>query len=188
MDHRGPGVYGGDHSYRDLETESTNYGPHSSNTANKLDPRYDSDQDHRGAHTGSSNYGPHSSNIGNKLDPRYDSDLDHRGAHGGFSHYGPHSGSFGSKMDPSYDSVSDHRNGEHQDRDIGISASERAAQESIQRSAREHAAGTVTGAHAEDYQHVSDTGSTGLGFGPHKSSTLNMLDPRIDSSTGKRRF
>jgi len=59
-------------------TGSTNYGPHSSNLANKADPRYDSDLDHRGTTTGSTNYGPHSTNVGNKADPRVDSDLDGR--------------------------------------------------------------------------------------------------------------
>jgi hypothetical protein len=57
---------------------STNYGPHGTNTANKLDPRYDSDMDHRGTATGSTNVGPHSTNVSNKLDPRIDSDADHR--------------------------------------------------------------------------------------------------------------
>lgn len=59
-------------------TTSTNYGSHSTNTANKLDPRFDSDMDHRGTATGSTNVGPHSSNVANKLDPRFDSDADHR--------------------------------------------------------------------------------------------------------------
>ena len=57
---------------------STNYGPHSTNTGNKLDPRFDSDTDHRGTVAGSTNVGPHSTNVGNKLDPRFDSDADHR--------------------------------------------------------------------------------------------------------------
>jgi len=59
-------------------TTSTNYGPHSTNTANKLDPRFDSDMDHRGTATGSTNVGHHQTNVGNKLDPRIDSDADHR--------------------------------------------------------------------------------------------------------------
>jgi len=84
---------------------STNAGPHSSNIANKLDPRVDSDRDgsrnlggnsntaysgtHAGNHVGntgtvgglsnSTNAGPHDSNLLNKLDPRVDSDLDGRG-------------------------------------------------------------------------------------------------------------
>src|SRR5690606_18954192 len=75
---------------------STNAGPHSSNVANKLDPRVDSDRDNRGAHGthGSTNAGPHSSNAANKLDPRVDSDRDGRGignTTGGISS-GPHHG------------------------------------------------------------------------------------------------
>jgi hypothetical protein len=57
---------------------STNYGSHSTNTANKLDPRFDSDMDHRGTATGSVNNGPHTTNTANKMDPRVDSDMDHR--------------------------------------------------------------------------------------------------------------
>lgn len=59
-------------------TAATNYGSHSTNTGNKLDPRFDSDLDHRGTATGSTNTGHHSSNVANKLDPRIDSDIDHR--------------------------------------------------------------------------------------------------------------
>ncbi|KAF1841998.1 uncharacterized protein K460DRAFT_293735 [Cucurbitaria berberidis CBS 394.84] len=60
------------------QATSTNYGPHTTNTGNKLDPRFDSDLDHRGTVAGSTNVGPHSTNVGNKLDPRFDSDADHR--------------------------------------------------------------------------------------------------------------
>ncbi|KAF8249544.1 hypothetical protein K440DRAFT_620926 [Wilcoxina mikolae CBS 423.85] len=73
-----------------LATGSTNDGPHSSNIANKLDPRVDSDRDHRGTTGGfsssntsgstSTNAGPHQSNVPNELDPRVDSDRDHRDA------------------------------------------------------------------------------------------------------------
>ncbi|KAH8431045.1 uncharacterized protein LDX57_008706 [Aspergillus melleus] len=65
-------------------------GPHSSATANKMDPTVDSDRDNRARHEGmaSSSYntpgsgrasataGPHDSNVGNKIDPTVDSDLD----------------------------------------------------------------------------------------------------------------
>ena len=70
-------------------TTTSTTGPHSSNLANKADPRVDSDMDNRARHQGlaSSSYntsggsttaGPHSSNVANKLDPRVDSDLDNR--------------------------------------------------------------------------------------------------------------
>jgi hypothetical protein len=58
---------------------SANHGPHSTNIANKLDPRVDSDTDHRGTDQGSTNHGSHSTNVDNKLDPCVDSDLDYRG-------------------------------------------------------------------------------------------------------------
>ncbi|KAL8809195.1 MAG: hypothetical protein Q9200_003624 [Gallowayella weberi] len=68
-------------------------GPHSSNLANKADPRIDSDRDGSrgfGSSTGttggygSSNTtaGPHSSNLANKTDPRVDSDRDGSNRHG----------------------------------------------------------------------------------------------------------
>jgi hypothetical protein len=58
----------------------TTAGPHSSDMANKMDPRVDSDRDgdHRmGTGMGgmsNTTAGPHSSNAANKLDPRVDSD------------------------------------------------------------------------------------------------------------------
>jgi len=85
-------------------SNSTNAGPHSSNLANKVDPRVDSDRDGSHniggtTHTGTAGYsgtsagnqfgttgttggissstnaGPHDSNLANKVDPRVDSDL-----------------------------------------------------------------------------------------------------------------
>ncbi|KAJ5484624.1 hypothetical protein N7453_012092 [Penicillium expansum] len=96
-------------------TGSTNAGPHSSNIANKADPRVDSDRDNRARHEGLTgatpgaglgsthathgspwalalltaplvtNVGPHSSNIANKADPRVDSDRDNRARHEGLT-------------------------------------------------------------------------------------------------------
>lgn len=60
-------------------------GPHSSNTANKLDPRIDSDRSgQRFGNTAGDNYGsgaegthgPHTSRLANTVDPRVDSDRD----------------------------------------------------------------------------------------------------------------
>ncbi|KAL8746262.1 MAG: hypothetical protein Q9190_001688 [Brigantiaea leucoxantha] len=88
----------GDSTGRDNTSASTNAGPHSSNLANKADPRVDSDLDSSRYGTGSgtgttgTNYGrttgtsttagPHSSNLANKADPRVDSDLDSGHRHG----------------------------------------------------------------------------------------------------------
>ncbi|CAG8980889.1 hypothetical protein HYALB_00013419 [Hymenoscyphus albidus] len=69
---------------------STNAGPHSSNLANKADPKVDSDLDGRATHGGvagtvashvkpgpaPNTAGPHKSDLLNKLDPRVDSNLD----------------------------------------------------------------------------------------------------------------
>jgi hypothetical protein len=110
-----------------MHTTSTNHGPHSTNTANKLDPRFDSDMDHRGTTTSSTNAGPHTSNFANKLDPRVDSDMDHRanptsaagmqgaGAGGlggaGSTNAGPHASNLGNKLDPRVDSDMDRTTG-----------------------------------------------------------------------------
>ena len=56
---------------------STTTGPHSSDLANKADPRVDSDLDgshgvERNVEYGSYNAGPHSSTVANKVDPRVD--------------------------------------------------------------------------------------------------------------------
>jgi hypothetical protein len=79
-------------------TSSTNHGPHSSNLANKLDPRVDSDRgkclihvmgdirkfenanswiaDNRARHQAmGGTAGPHATNVANKVDPFVDSDL-----------------------------------------------------------------------------------------------------------------
>ncbi|KAJ5619637.1 hypothetical protein N7510_003621 [Penicillium lagena] len=85
------GRVGGAYEPTGVSSTSTNAGPHSSNLANKLDPRVDSDLDNRARHqaiAGSSygnplagaTAGPHASNTANKLDPRVDSDLDNRNA------------------------------------------------------------------------------------------------------------
>lgn len=139
--------------------QSGNAGPHSSNIANRADPRVDSDLDggrnlggaggHGGAGYGSntgvgggyggpgnpqsSNAGPHSSNFANKADPRVDSDLDggrnfgaagghgatggagygsNTGVGGGYggpgnpqsSNAGPHSSNIANSADPRVDS------------------------------------------------------------------------------------
>ncbi|KAI9721185.1 MAG: hypothetical protein M1812_002346 [Candelaria pacifica] len=68
-----------------LGSTSTTARPHSSNLANKADPRVDSDRDgsRLAGTTGAPGYGsssttagPHSSNLANKADPRVDSDRD----------------------------------------------------------------------------------------------------------------
>jgi hypothetical protein len=84
--------------------DSTTGPQHSSNMANKLDPRVDSSTTYgagqtntastlggtgdRGGLSNSTNAGPHNSNMANKMDPRVDSDLDSTGNRHGTSHGG----------------------------------------------------------------------------------------------------
>jgi len=121
-----PGTYNGGHSTTGHSTtgHTTTAGPHSSNLANKADPRVDSDRSNvhsnthssgltgthagntHGTHTGttggishSTNAGPHNSNVANKADPRVDSDLDGKGNRHG-AHTGGILGASGSHATP----------------------------------------------------------------------------------------
>ncbi|OQE35198.1 hypothetical protein PENCOP_c014G02977 [Penicillium coprophilum] len=148
-------------------TGSTNAGPHSSNIANKLDPRVDSDRDNRAHHEGltgsgtthgtsgvtgtgaglgsthgttgigSTNAGPHDSNIANKADPRVDSDRDNRAHHAGLTGAGTTHGTSG-----------------------------------------------VTGTGVGLGSTHTTTGSTNAG--PHSSNIANKADPRVDSDRDNR--
>jgi hypothetical protein len=107
----GPGANNTANTSSGYNSGSVNTGPHSSNLANKLDPRVDSDRDgsanaglashgpgaqntNTGAYGagdasayGSATAGPHSSNFANKMDPRVDSDLDGSRTVGGNATY-----------------------------------------------------------------------------------------------------
>jgi hypothetical protein len=85
-------------------SSTTGQPQHSSNLANKVDPRVDSSTTYgagqtntastlggtgdRGGLSNSTNAGPHNSNMANKMDPRVDSDLDSTGNRHGASHGG----------------------------------------------------------------------------------------------------
>jgi len=160
-------------------------GPHSSNIANKLDPRVDSDMDgsrnagiathgpgatHNAA-TGPARdtAGPHASNTLNKLDPRVDSDADGSrnagvASHGpggthnnqyGSTNVGPHSSNLANKLDPRVDSDADGS------RNVG-------------------AAQVGPGAH-NTYNTGAGTDYGSSNVGPHSSNLANKLDPRVDS-------
>ncbi|KAF3042442.1 hypothetical protein E8E12_009422 [Didymella heteroderae] len=164
------------------QTTSTNYGPHSTNTANKLDPRFDSDMDHRGTATGSTNVGHHSNNVANKLDPRIDSDADHRAnpsiccaqtfyslTDGTDSPTAP----FGSKWEPSDVSGHDHEHDEHCNC----------------HSRHTHRGSISGGTELEAAQKLDPRLGTEDGLtnnGPHSTNTANELDPRVDSDADYR--
>jgi len=158
----GAGAVGlGEHEHRKHEGvtghgttgQTTTAGPHSSNLANKLDPRVDSDRSNQYGTTGagigstgaynnnnsntntfgnagttggisnSTNAGPHDSNLMNKLDPRVDSDLSGRGNNHGAAH-----------------------------------------------------GGLMSGTHA-----TPGSGTAQNTAGPHNSDTMNKIDPRVDA-------
>jgi len=177
-------------------THSTT-GPHSSNLANKLDPRVNSDGSYSGtgthgthnthsgtgiggSHTGtgiggshSTNAGPHDSNAANKLDPRVDSDRDGhhlgQGQAQGLSQSAGY-GSTGTAQTGGYGSTGTGIGGTHTGTGIGGTHGGIGG--------AQHTAGTGLGS--------SHTG-TGLGgshstnAGPHDSNIANKLDPRVDS-------
>lgn len=206
---------GNTYTQNEYGTGSTNAGPHNSNMANKMDPRVDSDLDGRAVHrnteysaagmntgsntmgntygtTGSTNAGPHNSNVANKIDPRVDSDLDGRATHHntgynttgattgaatggygtgatGYANNGPHNSKIMNKMDPRVDSDRDGRNA------FGPASTADTTTKSFEQSQNESTA-TSTTAHS--------AGSTN--HGPHNSSLMNKLDPRVDSDRDHR--
>jgi hypothetical protein len=226
-------------------------GPHSSNLANKADPRVDSDLDgsrnagaasygtgahhtgttgsgltgtHNTGDYGKSTAGPHSSNLANKLDPRVDSDNDgsrnvgaaqygagaHQthgtgltggygantgtgltggygsnpssgltGSHGaggyGSTNAGPHDSNMLNKADPRVDS----------DRDGSRNAGASQYGPGAHNTHGTTGSG-LTGATGTHGTHHGHTGGLGSGpapntAGPHKSDMLNKADPRVDS-------
>ncbi|KAJ9269365.1 hypothetical protein DTO212C5_4637 [Paecilomyces variotii] len=194
-DNRAAGTYGSSNTHGGGSSDtygsntygsgSSNYGPHDSNTANKLDPRVDSDRDNRatGAYggssntygSGSSNYGPHDSNLANKVDPRVDSDRDNRAAGGyggssnaygsGSSNYGPHDSNLANKADPRVDSDLDNRGTTGGYGSLG--------------------AGAGYGS-SNTYGSSDNYGSGSSNYGPHGSNVANKLDPRFDSDRDNR--
>jgi len=136
-------------------TSSTNAGPHSSNIANKLDPRIDSDHDgsrNLGAANGTSSTGAYSgTQTGNHIG--------HTGDRGGISNStnaGPHDSNLANKLDPRVDSDLDGRGNRHGATTGGILG--------------------ASGSHA-----TPGSGTTQNTAGPHNSDLANKLDPRVDS-------
>ncbi|KAK3376559.1 hypothetical protein B0T24DRAFT_222265 [Lasiosphaeria ovina] len=154
------------------------YGPHRSRIANALDPRVDSDMDGSGpngtmhggagpagtrrtagtaANVPEGTYGPHQSRTANALDPTVDSDMDHRRTTGAASY----NGGVGRTAGPAYGAG----------QSSGVGGRYGAQQQQQQQQQQQPMVGSGT------------TAASG-GAGPHKSSLLNKLDPRVDSKTG----
>ncbi|KAJ1707806.1 period circadian protein [Aspergillus flavus] len=137
-------------------SHSTNAGPHSSNVANKVDPRVDSDRDNRARHEALGGaHGPHSSNLANKADPRVDSDRDNRAAGIGAT------GAIGTPG--AYSSGASHGYGTGTGTGAGVGTG----------------VGTGTGL---GHGHGTTTSTAG----PHSSNLANKADPRVDSDLDNR--
>ena len=166
---------------------------HSSNLANKVDPRIDSDGSHTTSSTGygskpygygSSVAGPHSSNLGNKADPRVDSDGSRTTGNTG---YGSNPGDYrsGTGAPPS----SDNSGSLGHDPGAGAgavgSSNTRAAgygPESWQHEHQRHGhryEGDPCETRAVDAQ-----GGPHFISGPHVTDTANRLDPHVGSGFG----
>ena len=176
---------------------STTAEPHSSNLANKADPRIDNDFD-RSRNTGTSGYGssypsgqsgtypaggstnagPHSSNLANKADPRVDSDLD-RSRNTGTSGYGS-----GASATPA---------STHSGRDAALGAGTGAAAGGMTSGLSSHGPESWRhdhGTHGHQYEGdpcgPGETSAGGPHFvsGPHATDTANRLDPHVSSGVG----
>ncbi|KAF4546655.1 Period circadian protein [Lasiodiplodia theobromae] len=155
------------------DPRSSNHGPHSSNIANKVDPRVDSDFDNRartGNQTGAA-AGPHSSNLANKADPRVDSDRDHRRGSAATAGLQPTGGLSGGTS--------------RQDLE-GINPTEIKGGYTTAETTTGHSGhGGSTGLSGVHESHVGNNPSS-TNHGPHSSKIANKLDPRVDSDADNR--
>lgn len=190
---------------------SVTTGPHSSNLANKLDPRVKQDQYAAGAHqthgssglTGStqthgtsgltgSNHGTtgltdssHGTTGGTGLTGGYGAST---GGHGYSTNDGPHNSNALNAMDPRVDSDRDgSRNMGGTQYGAGAHNDYNTTAGGLSGSHNTHGtAGGLTGATGSHGTHSGHAGGIGSGpapntSGPHKSDMLNKVDPRIDS-------
>ncbi|KAJ5212924.1 hypothetical protein N7449_000093 [Penicillium cf. viridicatum] len=158
-------------------TGSTNVGPHSSNMANKLDPRVDSDSDNRARHedlTGAS--------TGSGLGPTHDTTHGTTGVtgtgaglgstHGTTTATGPHSSTLGTGTTHGTSGV------------IGTGAGLGSTHGTTATGTHSSTLGSGTGApHSTP---IATPGSSSTNAGPHSSNIANKLDPRVDSDRDNR--
>ncbi|KAG4429236.1 hypothetical protein IFR05_015285 [Cadophora sp. M221] len=143
-----------------LGSSNTTAGPHSSNLANKADPRVDSDLDGSNRHTGNgvtgTGYGSsntHSTGLGS-------SNTHSTGAYNSNTTAGPHSSNLANKVDPRVDS--------------DLDGSKRVG-------GTTGYSGTQTGNHATGHTGFQSGVSSSTNAGPHDSNMANKMDPRVDS-------
>ena len=169
---------------------SSNTGPHSSNLANKADPRVDSDRDHRanpasGVGATGGEFGSSRTTGTNEFGSttRSGAEYGNTGTTGGLgssntaygntsTNAGPHDSNLLNKADPRVDSDRDHR-----------------------ANPTSGGLGSNTGAYGTTGSHnthgtsglgSSNTYGTSTNTGPHDSNLLNKADPRVDSDRDHR--
>ncbi|KAB8300047.1 hypothetical protein EYC80_000285 [Monilinia laxa] len=135
----------------------TTAGSHSSNLANKADPRVDSDLSKQQNH----HYGRDAAVAGGLGGTAYEANKHHHNSANTAS--GPHSSNLENKVDPRVDSDRS-RDQHHYGRDAAL------------------AGGAATAAYEAD-KHRHNTANTSTG--PHSSNIENKVDPRVDSDRSK---
>ncbi|KAI3286136.1 hypothetical protein DTO002I6_8342 [Penicillium roqueforti] len=141
-------------------TKSSNHGPHSSNLANKLDPRVDSDRDNRAAHTDVTGAG-----LGTTHDTTH-----------GTTATGTHGSTLGSGTTHGTSGVTG--------TGAGLGSSHPTTATGTHGSGTTYDTSDVTGTGAGLGSTHNTTGSTNAG--PHSSNIANKADPRVDSDRDNR--
>ncbi|KAJ9485181.1 hypothetical protein VN97_g8189 [Penicillium thymicola] len=178
-------------------TKSSSHGPHSSNLANKLDPRVDSGKENHTDATGAGLGVSHDTTIVTGTHGTHDATQGTRGvsATGATSSTNavPHSPHIANKADPAVDSNHDNR-ARHEAGLTGAGTSAGLAsthvttatgtQGSALGSGTTHGISGVTGTSAGLGSTKRTAGSTNVG--PHSSTIANKLDLRVDSDRDNR--
>ncbi|KAF2763012.1 hypothetical protein EJ05DRAFT_471965 [Pseudovirgaria hyperparasitica] len=184
---------------------SSNHGPHSSNLANKLDPRVDSDRDGNrtapgggdpsygtpGAHTGTSHSGTGIGGVGHGTTQHSTfTPGTHTGTHTGAygnenpnsTNHGPHGSNLMNKVDPRVDSD---RDGNRTapgggDPSYGAPGAHTGNTYGTQHGTT-HGGNSGFGTTGTSSSYTPGSGNASNTAGPHDSNLLNKLDPRVDS-------
>jgi len=170
----GGGITGAQHGVTSGTGTQNTAGPHSSNLANKADPRVDSDLDgsrNLGAASGTTGTGFGSSNTTGTTGYGSSNTAGTTG-YGSNTTAGPHSSNLANKVDPRVDS--------DRDGSTNFGATTGAA----------GTTGTYSGTHAGNTAggYTGTTGglSSSTNAGPHDSNLANKVDPRVDSDLDGR--
>jgi len=188
-------------------SHNTTAGPHSSNLANKADPRVDSDLDGRGNHGtgafGSSGTHTGSSGLGANVGPHGEQRTGFTGTSHNTNTAGPHNSDALNKLDPRVDSDRDGRGaaygttgtsgltGTSHNTTAGPHSSNIANKADPRVDSDLDGRGTHTGTHNTGLTGTHGTsGLTGTSHnttaGPHSSNIANKADPRVDSDLDGR--